>query len=402
MHALVLGAGVVGVTTAYFLSQAGIRVTVIDRATDVADGASHANAGQLSYSFTDSLAKPSLLSSLPRALMGRDPALKVRIDPALIGWGLRFLRQCTSRRATSNTLQLLETSLRSAELMGALLDEVPIEFSHRPAGKLVLLPDDDAIAYARNMTRRKNDLGCDAKILSSDEALAIEPALIEMRDRFAGAVYSRSDDVGDARRFTIGLRHYLEQNGDVTFRMGENVSKLARRNGAVSGVELEAGTAEADVTIVCLGAWSRRLLQDVGVNAPIYPVRGYSLTLEPGSAAPNVSITSLRHRIVFSRINGDMRVAGFADFSSFDTCADADRTRRLLELAERVAPNAARYDAADTASWGGFRPMTPDGQPIVGATPVEGLYMNTGHGMLGWTLACASGHDVARTVARLN
>ena len=170
----------------------------------------------------------------------------------------------------------------------------------------------------------------------------------------------------------------------------------------MAGVELESGAVEADATVVCLGAWSRDLLKDAGVNAPIYPVRGYSLTLEPGDAAPGVSITCMQHRIVFSRINGSLRIAGFADFGSFDTSNDGDRTQYLRRLAESVAPAAAQYGSADVSAWGGFRPMTPNGQPMVGATSIPGLYMNTGHGMLGWTLACASGFDAAKAVKRLN
>ena len=149
-----------------------------------------------------------------------------------------------------------------------------------------------------------------------------------------------------------------------------------------------------------MGAWSSRLLRAVGINPHVYPVRGYSITLPLGDASPSVSMTALKHRMVFSRIDGFIRVAGFADFTGFDTSADAERTHSLLELAKRVAPNAANYDTEDVHAWGGFRPMTPNGQPQVGPTDIRGLFLNTGHGMLGWTLACATGYDAAQAVAQ--
>ncbi len=170
--------------------------------------------------------------------------------------------------------------------------------------------------------------------------------------------------------------------------------------GRTHAVIVDDDTIEADAVVVCMGAWSSRLLRMVGINPHVYPVRGYSITLPPGEASPSVSVTALKHRMVFSRIDGFIRVAGFADFTGFDTSADAKRTQSLLELAKRVAPNAACYDAKDTNAWGGFRPMTPNGQPRVGATGIRGLYLNTGHGMLGWTLACATGYDAAQAIAQ--
>jgi D-amino-acid dehydrogenase len=165
-------------------------------------------------------------------------------------------------------------------------------------------------------------------------------------------------------------------------------------------VDDDDDTIEADAVVVCMGAWSGRLLRTIGINPHIYPMRGYSITLPSGEASPSVSVTVLKHRIVFSNIDGFIRIAGFADFAGFDTSADAERTRLLLELAKRVAPDAASYDSEDAHAWGGFRPMTPSGQPLVGATGIRGLFLNTGHGMLGWTLACSTGYGAAQAVAR--
>jgi D-amino-acid dehydrogenase len=190
----------------------------------------------------------------------------------------------------------------------------------------------------------------------------------------------------------------LSQNADVEFRLGERVESIATNDGAVSGIRVTDGEHPADAVVVCLGCGSGVLLRPLNVPAPIYPVRGYSVTLPAAAAAPSASITHLRHRIVFSRIGAQLRVAGFADFVAEDIRGDAMRIEALLALARRVAPHAADYEADDRHGWGGFRPMTPDSRPLVGSTRIPGLYLNTGHGMLGWTLACATGAGVADSI----
>lgn len=398
MHALVLGAGVVGVTTAYYLSQHGWRVTVVDRAHNVADEASYANGGQLSYTFTDALARPSFLAKIPALFLGREPGARIHLEPHLIPWGLSFLTQCTTRRARENTLALLGTALRSAELLDELCSTTGVEFGLRSAGKLVLLSDKHEVHSAEANTRLKSKHGSEAVIVSRGEAIDIEPAIAHMSSPVLAAVYSHHDEVADSRAFALALKEWLEQSADVTFRTDTEVRDLLIDKGRAVGATLGGDAETADAICVCMGAWSNRILRSAGFNPKIYPVRGYSITLPPGEASPSVSVTALQHRMVYSRINGSMRIAGFADFAGFDTSADEQRTRDLLELARRVAPDAADYSAPDAHGWGGFRPMTPDGRPRVGATPVPGLFMNTGHGMLGWTLACASSFDAAKAV----
>ena len=400
MHVVVLGAGVVGVTTAYYLSRRGCEVTVVDRASDVGDGASFANAGQLSYSFTDSLAKPEFLAHLPALVLGRDEGVQVRLTPELVTWGTRFIGQCTQKHARENTLAVLRIALRSAELMAELRDVLPFDFWHRKAGKLVLLSNDAEVDAAKRTLELKRSHGCDTQLLSRSEATAVEPALERIAEDVAGAVYSKSDEVADSQRFTAGLRDWLETNGSVRFRLSSNASKLVARNGRTRAVIVDDETLEADAFVVCMGAWSHELLRTVGINPHIFPVRGYSVTLPPGEAAPSVSMTALKHRMVYSRLNGQVRIAGFADFRGFDTSADDERTRLLLDLARRYAPYAADYGAEDIKPWGGFRPMTPSGRPQVGQTRSRGLFVNTGHGMLGWTLACATSYDAAQAIAR--
>lgn len=402
MHVVVLGAGVVGVTTAYFLSQLGCDVTVVDRAGEAGGGATFGNAGQLSYSFTDALAKPGFVAHLPGMILGRDQGSKVRLSPELVNWGLRFLRQCTSRRARHNTLSVLKLAMRSAGLIAEIRRQAPFEFHYRPAGKLVLLSSTEELDAARASSELKKRNGCNASVLSRDEAIAVEPALGNMSDEFIAAVYSQSDEVADSQLFTAGLKDWLEAERGVAFRLSAEARTLLLHGGRAQGIVVGDERLEADAVVVCLGAWSRDILRSAGIDPHIVPARGYSITLPPGPSAPEVSITALRHKMVFSRLNGFVRIAGFVDFTGFDTSADEERTRLLQQTAERYAPYAADYDSDEAVFWGGFRPMTPSGRPQVGQTNVPGLYVNIGHGMLGWTLACATGYDAAQAVASVH
>lgn len=399
MHVVVIGAGVIGITTSYYLSQLGCEVTVVDRATDVADAASYGNAGQLSYSFTDALAKPEFVTKIPGLVAGRDSAYQVRLAPDLVPWGMRFLSQCTSRKAAENTVAVLRAALRSEKLMEDLRARLPFEFSHRSAGKLVLLGTEAELRSAEKNVSLKIEHGCRTEILDPEAAIAIEPALSRMRRDFVAAVYSEHDSVADSYLFCKGMKQTLQKSGRVSFRLGVNVRKFLEDGSRVSAIELDDGQLSADAFVVCTGAWSSKLLRPLGVDPHIYPVRGYSVTLPPGESAPDVSITVLSKKIVFSRINGSIRIAGFADFRGFRTEDDDERIATLLEIARDHAPLAADYESDEQTRWGGFRPMTPNGRPRVEKSPVDGLYLNTGHGMLGWTLACASGHAIAQLVA---
>ncbi len=401
MHVVVLGAGVVGVTTAYYLSKAGHRVTVIDRAANVASETSFANGGQLSYGFAEALATPAFVRKIPALLTGRNFATRIRVGTTLLPWGARFLLQCTASRARDNTIALLELARQSSILMYELRRYVDPGDAYRPAGKLVLLSTDDEVRGAETATAAKRARGIDVAMLSRDEAEAIEPAIGTFTGPVKAAAFAKNDGVADAQRFSAGLREHMERDRAVTFRMRTPVAGLVQRNGAVSGARTGATDDDViagDAVVVCLGAWSDALLRPLGIRTCIYPVRGYSVTLPAGRSAPSASLTSLTNRFVFSRLNGDMRIAGFTDFDGFNQSNDDRRIDTLLAAARRLAPEFADYDAADQHRWGGFRPMTPSGLPVVGRTKIDGLFVNTGHGMLGWTLATATAKSVADAV----
>jgi D-amino-acid dehydrogenase len=397
MHVVVLGAGVVGVTTAYYLSERGHSVTVVDRAETVASGASAGNGGQLSYSFTDAMASPALLSKIPKIMTGLDPAFYVRpsLNTQLVCWGQAFLRQCSGHQNRQNTLAVLQLALRSASLMSELRSQTALEFSFRKAGKLVLQSGHDALTQAAKLCALKRQYGCDARVVTFTEAVRIEPALEFLTNEYAGAVYSENDQVGDSLEFTNALGQWLSLNREVGFKLNTTVQKIVARGGKLAAVETDQESLQADAVVVCLGAWSSQLLDPLGIKTNIYPMRGYSVTLPAVETSNAVSITDPGCKIVFSRLGDRMRIAGFADFVGYRTSADHARTQTLLATARTIAPSIADYAVSSTGEWGGFRPMTPDSQPLLGPSSIGGIHLNTGHGMLGWTLACASGHDVA-------
>ncbi len=398
MRVIVVGAGVIGMATAYYLARRDCEVVVIDRLGGAGAGTSFANGGQLSYTYSDSLARPEFIARIPRLLAGFDDGARIRPDAGFLSWGLRFLLQCTRSRAESNTVTTLKNALRSAELMDALRDDIDFDFCFRSAGKMIVLDDDESLEPARRMIRLKAPYGSDNVLLSYTESAEVEPAIAEFRQRPVASVYSKGDDVGDARSFATGMQAFLEQRYNVSFQLDESVRDIAIRRGRATGVITDVAGYEADAVVTCAGVWTNQLLDGTGVRLPIYPMRGYSVTLPVGSAAPSVSVTSNAHHFVFSRLNGHMRIAGFADFQGFDQDNDDKRIDTLLETARRVGPDAADYEAEEQHRWGAFRPMTPDGQPTIGATRLPGLFVNAGHGMLGWTLACYSGERAASEI----
>lgn len=402
MHVAVLGAGVVGVTTAYYLSRSGHDVTVVDRASQVAAGASYANGGQLSYSFTDAFANPAFLTKIPRFLLDADAAVRISrsFDLSLLKWSGAFLRQCTTHRAQQNSLAALQLALRSSALLDELLHTVPIEFAFRRAGKLVLMREHKSLLKAYKNCRTKRQHGCQTDVLTMAQAVELEPSLTHMPESYAGAVYSENDQVADARAFTEGLADWLLKTNNVTFLMDTEVSSLCHEDNQITGVCTANSTLSADAVVVCAGAWSEALLAPLGLSANIYPVRGYSVTLPPGDHAPSISLTDYERKIVFSRINNTLRIAGFADFVGFDASTDNKRIAMLVDIAKQIAPHSADFDEAMATGWGGLRPMTPDGQPRIGPAAIKNLYLNTGHGMLGWTLACASGYALATALGQ--
>lgn len=396
MQITVTGAGVIGLTTAYYLTLDGHDVTVVDRHSNVGNGTSFANGGQLSYSFSDALASPEFLWSLPRLLLNRKPGARASLSPGLVRWGLSLLAESPRGKADSNSLTTYQSALRSKDLLRTLRDHTGVEFDHNASGKMVMISGKDAIRQAERAIRLKAPYGCDNVVISGRDAASIEPALAAFSELPEACIYSPGDEVGDAQRFVTELADWLQANTSCRILLGQTVLGFRTERKRIVAVKMGTHSIDSDAVVVCAGIGSPALVKPLGISLPIRGMRGYSVTLPAGDAPPDVSITALSEHFVYSRLGSQIRIAGFADFiESPDEDTIRSRTDELLRVASQIAPDAADYSAKEKHRWSGVRPMTPDSQPIIEESRVEGVFLNTGHGMLGWTLACASGETVA-------
>jgi D-amino-acid dehydrogenase len=397
---VVIGAGVVGVTTAHALAQRGAPVCLVDCGDGPAQGASFANGAQLSYAYTDALAAPALLAKLPTLALGLDPVFRLNpsLDPGFYAWLARFLRNMTARRFARNTLAVLELALESNAAMQALLAQHPIAFDHGVPGKMHLHYSPATLAAAAAGVAGKRRHGVTQHILSARDAMAIEPALAQV-EGLAGVVYSPDDAIGDAQKFSAGLLDICRRELAVTARFGFDVTALARVGGRWRITAATGETLEAARIVLCAGVQSRAIARQLGLALPIQPMKGYSFTAPTGPDAPRVSITDTARKLVFCALSDRMRVAGLAELGNASTAIVPARAGLLRDLAEQAMPGAADYGDI-TSEWAGLRPMTPDSRPIVRWVD-RGLGLNLGHGMLGWTLAMGSAARLARAMPAL-
>jgi len=410
MRVVVLGAGVVGLATAYYLVQDGHEVTVVDRNDGVALETSYANGAQLSYSYVAPLAGPGVLPKIPPWLLRRDSPLRFypRLDPHQWRWLMQFVLACTARQSDQTTRRLLALSFYSRRLMNALQAREAIEFGHARNGKLVVHSDPASFAAAKRLVEYQRSLGCEQSALSRDECVAVEPALAggpgTLGARVAGGIHTPSEEVGDCYRFCVGLEHRLVALG-VALRLGVTVSRLVANGRRVTHAETSGGDLAADAFVVALGAQTPWLTRPLGVELPVYPLKGYSLTLPITGAAPKVSVTDFKRKVVYAPLDGPagphLRVAGMADVAGHSRRPDPVRVGQLVAEARAAFPGATDYavPVASLQPWTGLRPATPKGSPLLGRTPVDGLFVNCGQGALGWTLALASGRVVADDLA---
>ena len=401
---LVLGAGILGVHTAYFLRQRGYEVMVVDRQPGPALETSFANGSQISVSQSDPWASPHAPFKILKWLGKEDAPLlfRLRMDVNQWRWGLRFLYECLPRRAEHNTLQAMRLSEYSRRTLQALRHETGIQYDHAEAGIMMIHSNrrsfDDAAEAAQLLIRN----GERREVLTVAEAVKIEPALAHTAPTLAGAIYAPNDESGDAYKFTVALAERAAKMG-VEFRYDMTIERIERSGVEVNGVvcvgralsasSRTAGSArptteitlQADAYVVALGSYSSALLASVGVDALIYPAKGYSATLpivnKPG--APLGSITDDEMKIVFTTIGNRLRVAGTAELNGFDTTLNPVRCQALTRRAKHHFPDLC--DWAAVKYWTGLRPATPSNLPIIGQSKLKNLYLNTGHGTLGWT-----------------
>ncbi len=410
MHVVVLGAGVIGLTTAYYLTRDGHRVTVIDRNDGVALETSFANGAQLSYSYVAPLAGPGVLPKIPPWLLRRDAPLRFypAFDADQWRWLLEFVLACNRTQSDLTTRRLLALSFYSRRLMQAFIASEQIEFGHATNGKVVAFSDAEGFDSARRLVDYQRSLGCEQDALDRRACLELEPALADpgsrLGARLVGGIYTRSEEVGDCYRFCVGLEHRLVQLG-VTFALGTEIEGLQRGAGRITHVATSTGEIDGDAFVVALGAQAPFLTRPLGVRIPVYPLKGYSLTLPVRGSAPVASITDFKRKVVYAPLQGpdgpQLRVAGMADIAGHSTQADPVRLNQLLSEARQSFPHATDYTRplAEMLPWCGLRPATPKGTPLLGPTPISNLFLNCGQGALGWTLALASGKVVADAIA---
>jgi D-amino-acid dehydrogenase len=398
---VVIGGGVIGVTTGAAIARRGLNVTVLERAESLGGGSTARNGGQLSYSYTDALAAPAILGELPGLLAGFDPAFRVRfrLTPQFLTWICRFLANCTASRFTENTRAVLRLALLSRSVLIRLSHRYPdLTFDHGTAGKLHLYADAAKLRGAMASMKLKNLLGCEQRVLSRDEALAMEPALSHGGRSFVGAIYSPLDEAGDSNAFTQALAKIAAREDGMDIMPRTVAERFIFDRGRIRAVETSRGPIHGDVFVLTTGPDVPTLARTAGVRVPVVPMKGYSITLPATKDAPIISITDTRAKIVFCRLGGQLRVAGMAELGRLDSRIDARRIDVLLNAARTCLPAAAHW-REDPHPWAGLRPMTPDSRPIIGATRISNLFLNCGHGMLGWTLACGSAELTACRVA---
>lgn len=389
MKIIVLGAGVIGITTAYYLNQAGHEVTVIDRAALPSQMTSFANGGQLSYSYTDPTAQPYLLAQLPSLMWHYYAPLTIRfsLSPAFLRWTWLFLRNCQQQRVIENTLKTLKLAFHSRTALHALLAAHPLAFHYQKNGKLYLYMNEKEFARGVKRCELKNQWGCEQQVLSVAECIAKEPQLRHIQHKLVGGVFSPLDESGDAYVFSQALAELCQRNG-VAFLFNTEIQALHYTADLITEVQTTRGHYAAEAFVLATATDSPRLLKPLGIKLPVYPMKGYSLSIPVTEHSPQTCLTDSQHRIVYSRLGEVLRVAGMAEVGSTDLTLNPKKLALITELARSTFPQGGHYD--QVTSWSGLRPMTPDSAPILGPTPYSNLYLNTGHGMLGWTLACGS------------
>jgi len=402
MRIVVLGAGLIGVATAWFLAEDGHEVIVVERQPGPARETSFANGGQISTSHAEPWANPSTPLKVLKWLGREDSPLlwRLRADAAQWAWGLRFLRECTPGRTRANIRAILALALDSRARLKALRRALGLEYNCLERGILHYYTDAAEFAHALPQAEFMRQFGCDRVVKSAAECLAIEPALANATLPIVGGTWTVDDESGDAQRFTALLAGRCADRG-VRFCYDCPVAGIETEGGRCAALRLAGGERlAADACVVALGSYSPLLLRPLGIRIPVYPAKGYSITipLAPDAPAPSVSLTDDGAKVVISRLGEHLRVAGTAEFTGYDTRINQARIAPLLRRVRQVFPQLDFRDDA-VEPWTGLRPATPSNVPLIGPTPVSGLFVNTGHGTLGWTLAVGSGRLLADQMA---
>ena len=401
MKAIILGGGVIGVTTAYFLAKAGHDVTVLDRQPGPALETSFANAGEISPGYSSPWAAPGLpLKAIKWQFMPHRPlVVRPALDPAMIAWGIRLLANCTTRRYERNKSRMMRLAEYSRACLETLRNDTGIQYDQRMRGTLQMFRTQQQVDHAGADIAVLKQFGTPYEVLDRAGCLAVEPGLAAVADKIAGGLRLPGDETGDCFKFTNALAKMAEALG-VRFRYGAGIRGLEQDRRRITCVTLDDGeTLTADAYVLALGSFSPKLARQLDIDLPIYPVKGYSLTFDVAddAAAPQSTIMDETYKVAITRLGDRVRVGGTAELNGYNTTLRASRRQTLEHVVSDLFPDSGDWRAAKF--WTGLRPMTPDGPPFLGASPLANLYLNTGHGTLGWTMAAGSGRVLADLIS---
>ncbi|KSV72848.1 D-amino acid dehydrogenase [Sinorhizobium sp. Sb3] len=399
MKVIVLGAGIIGVTSAYQLAKAGHEVTVIDRQPGPALETSFANAGEVSFGYCSPWAAPGIpMKAMKWLFMEHAPLiLRPKVDTAMLSWMVRMLSNCTSKRYAINKSRMLRLADYSRISLATLRTETGIAYDERMQGTLQLFRTQQQLDASGKDVKALAADGIPYEVLDRDGCIRVEPALKHVREKIVGGLLTPKDETGDCFKFSNALAKKAEDLG-VRFNYGSIIRGLDVEGGRVRGVVTAHGTLQADAVVVALGSFSPLLVRPHGIRLPVYPVKGYSLTIPitDASRAPESTVMDETFKIAITRLGDRIRVGGMAEISGYTN--DLGEPRRLT-LQHSVTDLFPGGDVSRASFWSGLRPMTPDGTPVIGATRVVGLYLNTGHGTLGWTMSSGSARVIADLVS---
>ncbi|MGQ0677376.1 MAG: D-amino acid dehydrogenase [Rhodospirillales bacterium] len=392
MHAVILGAGLAGVANAYYLARDGIKVTVVDRQSEAARETSFANAGMIAPGHSFTWNSPAAPMTLLKSLFGAKTALRLKLsaDPRFYAWGLRFLRNCTAARAKEKTLVKLRLNLYSQKLTRQAARDTGVAYDALANGILCVYRDPAKLEAGVEHMRMMRDHGLRIDVLDAEGAVRVEPALAPMKRRIAGAIHCPDDESGDACKFTQGLAEHCRRLG-VEFRFDTTVREIAVDGDRVSGVATDKGVIRGDAYVLSLGSYSPLVARRLGVALPVYPVKGYSLTLPIGghNGAPSVPTIDEENLVAIARLGERIRMTATAEFSGYANEHKPSDFDGMIAAVKDLYPDAC--DFGKPQYWSCLRPMTPDGPPVLGRGRQKNMFFNTGHGHMGWTMACGTG-----------
>ena len=400
MKVLVLGSGVIGVSIAYYLAKAGHEVEVVDRQAGPALETSFGNAGEISPGYSAPWAGPGVpIKAIKWMLMQHSPlVIWPMFDPAMWRWGLMMLANCTERAYAVNKARMVPIAEYSRDCMKALRAQTGITYDDRAHGTLQLFRTQKQLDGIGGDVRILRQYGVPFEILDREGFVRVEPALALTKEKFVGALRLPNDETGDCFKFSNRLATMAAELG-AKFRFNTRIDGLQVGGGRITGVFTDAGLLTADRVVLALGSHSRQLLKPVGVNIPVYPVKGYSITVPITDAqyAPESTIMDETHKVAVTRLGDRIRVGGTAELAGYSQALREPRRATLNHVVSDLFPRGG--DVSKASFWCGLRPMTPDGTPIIGRTPVENLLLATGHGTLGWTMAAGTGRVIADIVS---